>query len=130
MARKGSRQNPITSEELQDAINAPDKEIEITGATLKGDFCNYSYEIQKGKTKGDTVNRKGSNIFHEDLKKAFWKLNVHLGCICELIDKNKVKDIEALENIIFEDTKDEDGITIEKDVFNKNTIEDRVTHLS
>jgi hypothetical protein len=129
MPRKGSKENPLTSGDLKSIVEngTLEKEIEITGATLNGDFCNYSYDLLKGKTKGDSVNRKGSNIFHDDLKKAFWKLNVHLALICEEIDALEVEDIEALENIIFEDIKDENGKTIEKDVFDKGSIADIVT---
>lgn len=130
MPRKGSKENPLTSGDLKSIITngTLEKEIEITGATLNGDFCNYSYDLCKGKTQGDSVNRKGSNIFHEDLKKAFWKLNVHLALICEEIEAKKVDDINELEDIIFDDTKDADGKLIEKEEFKKGSIADQVTH--
>jgi hypothetical protein len=128
MPRKGSKENPITSGDLKSIIENGilEKEIEITGATLNGDFCNYSYDLLKGKTKGDSVNRKGSNIFHDDLKKAFWKLNVHLALICEEIDVTEVDDIEALENIIFQELKEDEGKIIEVSEFDKDSIGHRV----
>lgn len=130
MPRKGSQENPLTAGDMKSlAENGTlEKEIEITGASLNGDFCNYSYDLLKGKTKGDSVSRKGSNIFHDDLKRAFWKLNVHLALICEEIDIAEVDDVEVLESILFEDTKDEEGKTIEKEAFDKGSIEDQVTH--
>lgn len=103
---------------------ADDKEIDITAASLAGEFCNYSYEILEGKCAGDSVSRQGSNIFHDDLKKAFWKLFVHLAIICEEIDANKVSNIEALQDIDFDKLYDENG----NPVYKKGTIEDRVTH--
>lgn len=55
-----------------------DKEVEIKGATINDALCNYSYELLKGKTKGDTLNRKGAHIVHDDLQIAFDNLDVFL----------------------------------------------------
>jgi len=55
-----------------------DKEVEIKSASLKDALCNYSYELLKGKTIGDTINRKGTHVVHEDLEYAFSNLNVFL----------------------------------------------------
>lgn len=54
------------------------KEVEIKGATINDALCNYSYELLKGPTKGDTLNRKGAHIIHDDLQITFDKLNVFL----------------------------------------------------
>lgn len=54
------------------------KELEIKGANISDALCNYSYELLKGKTKGDTLQRKGAHIVHDDLQIKFDKLNVFL----------------------------------------------------
>lgn len=54
------------------------KEVEIKGATINDALCNYSYELLKGPTKGDTLNRKGAHIIHDDLQITFDKLSVFL----------------------------------------------------
>ena len=54
------------------------KEVEIKGATINDALCSYSYELLKGPTKGDTLNRKGAHIVHDDLQITFNKLDVFL----------------------------------------------------
>jgi hypothetical protein len=54
------------------------KEVEIKGATINDALCSYSYELLKGPTKGDTLNRKGAHIVHDDLQITFDKLDVFL----------------------------------------------------
>ena len=54
------------------------KELEIKGANISDALCNYSYELLKGKTKGDTLQRKGAHIVHDDLQIKFDNLNVFL----------------------------------------------------
>lgn len=54
------------------------KEVEIKGATITDALCNYSYELLKGPTKGDTLSRKGAHIVHDDLQITFSNLNVFL----------------------------------------------------
>lgn len=54
------------------------KEVEIKGATITDALCNYSYELLKGPTKGDTLSRKGAHIVHDDLQITFDKLDVFL----------------------------------------------------
>lgn len=73
-----------------------EKQYIITKAALKNDFCNYSYEIATGVTKGDEVNRKGSLLVHDDMFAAFKKLHAHLAAICEEVDTNRIKDIDAI----------------------------------
>lgn len=65
-------------ENLQDLIAAKDKDVEIKGATINDALCSYSYELLKGPTKGDTLNRKGAHIVHDDLQITFNKLDVFL----------------------------------------------------
>ena len=57
---------------------AENKEVEIKSASLSDALCSYSYELLNGKTAGDTINRKGNHIVHEDLEKAFSSFNVFL----------------------------------------------------
>jgi hypothetical protein len=71
-------------------------EVEILAASLKGDFCHYVYEFSSGVLKGDGCNHKGTNIVHDDLKKAFKKLHVHLAVACEEIDQSDIKDIDSI----------------------------------
>lgn len=54
------------------------KDVEIKGANIVDALCNYSYELLKGPTKGDTLNRKGAHIIHDDLQTKFDGLNVFL----------------------------------------------------
>jgi hypothetical protein len=63
------------TEKLEELSN---KEVEIKGATINDALCSYSYELMKGPTKGDTLNRKGAHIIHDDLQITFDKLNVFL----------------------------------------------------
>jgi hypothetical protein len=74
-----------------------EKTIEIRGAKVKDGFCSYSYELKTGPTAGDSCNRSGASIIHDDLKIAFSKLDPHLAVICEEIDGNKISDIADYE---------------------------------
>lgn len=78
--------------------NDEEKLYIITSATVKDDFCNYSYEIASGITEGDQLSRKGSLIIHEDLRLAFKALNIHLAVICEEVDHKIIKDVERIED--------------------------------
>ena len=63
------------SEKIEQMSN---KEVEIKGATINDALCSYSYELLKGPTKGDTLNRKGAHIIDDDLQIKFDRLNVFL----------------------------------------------------
>lgn len=95
MTKKATK-TPAVKPELEEIS------IEIKSAKLKDDFCNYGYELTKGPTQGDSVNRAGAAIVHDDLKAAFKRLNVHLAVICEEIDHDDISDIEHFENLDFE----------------------------
>jgi hypothetical protein len=56
--------------------NISEKEVEIKGASISDALCAYSYELLKGPTKGDTLNRKGAHIVHDDLQIKFDQLDV------------------------------------------------------
>jgi len=54
------------------------KEVEIKNASIKDMQCSYGYELLTGKTKGDTLNRGGVHVIHDDLQKSFSDLTVFL----------------------------------------------------
>jgi hypothetical protein len=66
-------------ENAQDLIS--DKKLEIKGAALRDQMCNYSYELLDGKTKGDIISRKGVHVVHDDMLQKFEDLNVFLAHI-------------------------------------------------
>lgn len=70
--------------------------VDIRGAKLKDNFCNYNYELIEGLTAGDTISRNGSSIIHEDMTAAFAKLNPHLGVICEELEAGMIQDIDRI----------------------------------
>lgn len=65
------------------------KELEIKSANISDALCNYSYELLKGKTKGDTLQRKGAHIVHDDLQIKFDNLNVFLAHLDDAYTGNK-----------------------------------------
>lgn len=64
------------ADSIEELIELQDKDVEIRGATLVDSLCNYSYELLKGPTKGDVLNRKGAHIIHEDLQDKFSRMIV------------------------------------------------------
>ena len=59
------------------------KPIEIISAKIVDDFCEYSYEVKTGAGAGDTikVTNNKSKLINEDMRIAFFMLNVHLAVI-------------------------------------------------
>jgi hypothetical protein len=96
--RKGSRKNPVTSEELE-LVKAGYqlKDILIKAAAIKDAFCNYTYEQEIAENTTDTVSRKSGLMVHDDMKSAFSRLNAHLAAICEEFEVNPSLDIEKIE---------------------------------
>lgn len=93
-----------------------DSGIEITGATIKDEYCHYSYEITEGKCEGDKVtNRKGSNIVHDDMKLAFHALHPHLASICEEVEINLEMDISRIQKF-------------DADVHKEGSLEHKISH--
>lgn len=74
-----------------------EKSLEIKGAKVKDDFCNYTYELTRGVTAGDSISRNGASVIHDDMKAAFKKLNVHLAVICEEVDTKLIRDVDDIE---------------------------------
>ena len=68
----------------------------IKEASVKDDFCNYTYEVVEGKGAGDTHAVKGSGIILNDMREAFGRLNVHLACIDDVFShsQTEVDDID------------------------------------
>ena len=71
------------------------KKCTIKEASIKDDFCNYTFEITEGVGTGDTHSVKGRGIIMDDMKDAFRNFNVHLAAIDDVF---KLSGIE-LENI-------------------------------
>jgi len=76
------------------------KEFEITGASIKDDFCTYSFSIKSGVGIGDTHNVKGSGIVDPDMHEAFRGLNAHLAAIDDMFKHNgiEVENIDEMHN--------------------------------
>ncbi|RFM30057.1 hypothetical protein [Deminuibacter soli] len=84
---------PPVDEQGVEVVKSP---IQIMSAALKDEFCNYTYDHLVAPNTTNTVNIKSSVLVHDDLKKAFARLNVHLAVICEEIDPLDVLDIEDI----------------------------------
>lgn len=92
MAKKGSKENPITTEDLENLEKPPYLIIE---AALKDGFCNYTYEVAKGLGEGDKHAVKGSGLVKDDMNNAFHAFNVHLACIDDVFKHSGIE----IENI-------------------------------
>lgn len=68
----------------------------ITKASVKDDFCNYTYEITDGIGVGDVHNVKGKGIVERDMKDALSALNVHLAAIDDAFLRGG-RDMETLQ---------------------------------
>ncbi|MBA3673461.1 MAG: hypothetical protein H0W75_00640 [Chitinophagaceae bacterium] len=91
-AKKGTKENPITTDDLAKVIADLEKPVEIKDAKIKDDFGIYSYEIMSGVGKGDLIkNRQGASIIHDDMKDAFEKLNVHLAIIDDAFKYSQIE---------------------------------------
>jgi hypothetical protein len=79
--RKGSKENPLDSNELSAIVNDNEKEISIVEASIKDDYCNYKYEILKGVGIGFKHKVEGRGIIEDDLKDAFNAFDFHLAAV-------------------------------------------------
>ena len=84
------------SQEALDKILG-NKSYIIKEASLKDDYCNYSFEIKSGIGAGDTHSVKGSGVIEDDMRFAFGKLNVHLAFIDDVFRHSgiQIDDIDA-----------------------------------
>jgi hypothetical protein len=97
-----------------DVIEKMKKEIEIKSASLKDDFCNYSYELRTGVMIGDELSRNGASVVHEDLRKKFARLAVHIA-FCDGsygLAKIDVQDIDSHHDDDIASTYDATGFKI------------------
>jgi hypothetical protein len=99
MTKKGSKENPVSSEELASAVakiktyqpSVPDRSYRILNATLKDGFVNYTYEITEGVGLGDIHSVKGKGIIKDDLSEAWSEVNIHLALMDDIFKIGKVK---------------------------------------
>jgi len=92
----------INSETFTNALEKlNEKEVEIKGASISDALCAYSYELLKGPTKGDTLNRKGAHFVHDDLLRTFDNLDVFFAHLDDAYTGNKnTTPLDELENEI------------------------------
>lgn len=94
MARKGSKENPVSADEFKKALSAikPGTTI-IYGGNIKDDFCSYECEIfgKKGISFPHKINGKDRGIIKDDMKEAFGKLRVHLAVIDDVFHYSKIE---------------------------------------
>lgn len=104
--RKGTKENPITTQDLQEVANkvlgiveSKKRDYKITEAAIKDDFCNYSFEVVRGVGVGDKLSVKGkAGTIKESLRKAFVKFNVHLAFMDDVF-KNSGMEIQDIDNL-------------------------------
>jgi len=97
--RKGSRENPITGDDIKNlAKKIAGRNYIITEATIKDDFCNYTYEVTSGVGLGDTHGVKGAGIIKDELREAFGVLHAHLAVLDEVYKHSKIEieDVDQL----------------------------------
>lgn len=93
-AKRGSKENPITSGDLEDILSKDKHWFNIIAASIKDDFCNYAYEITKGVGLGrihKVDGKSGGLIVDKDMLTGFGKFNVHLAVIDDVYKHSKVE---------------------------------------
>lgn len=88
------------------------KDYEITGATIKDDFCNYTFKILVGQLEGETGSHNGPLIISDDLRNAFQRLRVHLAVIDDAFSVVGVEDIDDERDNQISDRYDVTGFKI------------------
>lgn len=102
-AKKGSKENPISGDDLKSIFNGVtgnQRSFKIVEASIKDDFCNYTYEVTKGVGLGDKHKVDGKGIVMDDMLTAFASFNVHLACIDDVFlhSKTEFDDIDTMNN--------------------------------
>jgi len=100
-AKKGSKENPITTEDLANIKIDGEKKrsYKIIEALLKDGFCNYTYQIISGIGINDSHGVKSkSGTIKDDMYDAFARLKVHLAVIDDVFKNSKVEfeDIDTM----------------------------------
>jgi hypothetical protein len=96
--KKGSKENPLTVQDLQ---QLEEKDYIIIEASIKDDFCDYSYEVQKGVGKGrvhKVEGKKSKMIISDDMREAFSKMRVHLAVLAGVFKQSdiEIEDIDTM----------------------------------
>lgn len=94
MAKKGSKENPLTvvdMDKLAAAVKGKLRNYDILKASIKDDFCHYTYEITGGNGIGDKHSVEGKGIIKDELREAFVKLNLHLAIIDEVFKHSGIE---------------------------------------
>ncbi|PUZ25047.1 hypothetical protein DCC81_12090 [Chitinophaga parva] len=76
--------------------NQEAKAIEVRSGKLSGIFCHYEYLHTVAENTKNKIGVKSEVPMHEDLPRAFSKLNVHLAVVCEEIRPDEIPDIDDL----------------------------------
>lgn len=107
-AKKGSKNNPLTSDQLDDVLNndGPLRNFSIVKADIKDDFCNYTFEVTDGVGIGDRHKVEGkSGTIKEELRKAIAAFNFHLAYIdCAFL--NAGIEVETIHDVINHNLRD------------------------
>ena len=96
--KKGSKENPVTEQEMEDILeNGPKRPYKITEAVIVDDFCNYKYEMTEGKGPYDKHKVDGKGIIVDDMRDVFRKFRVHLAAVYGVFSLQglDIKDIDA-----------------------------------
>jgi hypothetical protein len=80
-AKKGSKENPVTTEELAAIAEPVKRPFKITEAAIKDDFCSYKYEMTEGKGPYDIHKVDGKGIIEDDMSDVFRKFRVHMAAV-------------------------------------------------
>lgn len=108
----------------QETAEAPTKAFEIMAASIKDDFCNYTYEIKQGVGAGDTHQVKGKGIVDPDMLTSFAKLNVHLAVLDDVYAHSgiEIDDIDKFHGHELSTRYTVTGIKVKGDAENKSVI--------
>lgn len=100
-AQKGSKENPVTEQEMEDVLNDEVKRpYKITEANIVDDFCNYKYEMVEGKGPYDKHKVDGKGIIVDDMRDVFTKMRVHMAAVYGVFSLQglDIKDIDQHHN--------------------------------
>lgn len=110
--------------QAEEATEAPKKPFEIMAASIKDDFCNYTYEIKQGVGAGDTHQVKGRGIVDPDMLDSFAKLNVHLAVLDDVYAHSgiEIDDIDKFHGHELSTRYTVTGIKVKGDGENKTVV--------
>lgn len=85
----------VNAEDFLESLE--EKSFSIMEASIKDDFCNYTFKIINGVGSGDTHSVKGSGIIEDDMRDAFSIFNVHLATIDDVFKLSGIE-MEDIDN--------------------------------